>query len=166
MAHKVILPPKKNYIPQFLKQRDINSYYLRNACFSEAKNLRNVRGEIQQLSRPKMRQHFCRIKSLIFYFVVWTSFSSLHNICIIHCQCKRFQASRASAAANPYLSSVANPLCIWFNRFLPSEATVPFTLHSNVHKAIGNTLGSWQYVPHFYVLQQNTRGGRSAYEFR
>jgi hypothetical protein len=28
MAHKVILPPKKNYIPQFLKQRDINSYCL------------------------------------------------------------------------------------------------------------------------------------------
>jgi hypothetical protein len=28
MAHKVILPPKKNYIPQFLKQRDINSYSL------------------------------------------------------------------------------------------------------------------------------------------
>jgi hypothetical protein len=28
MAHKVILPPKKNYIPQFLKQRDINSYIL------------------------------------------------------------------------------------------------------------------------------------------
>jgi hypothetical protein len=27
MAHKVILPPKKNYIPQFLKQQDINSYY-------------------------------------------------------------------------------------------------------------------------------------------
>jgi hypothetical protein len=27
MAHKVIVPPKKNYIPQFLKQRDINSYY-------------------------------------------------------------------------------------------------------------------------------------------
>ncbi len=27
MAHKRILPPKKNYIPQFLKQRDINSYY-------------------------------------------------------------------------------------------------------------------------------------------
>jgi hypothetical protein len=24
----VILPPKKNYIPQFLKQRDINSYYV------------------------------------------------------------------------------------------------------------------------------------------
>jgi hypothetical protein len=29
MAHKVILPPKKNYIPQFLKQRDINSYYIK-----------------------------------------------------------------------------------------------------------------------------------------
>jgi hypothetical protein len=29
MAHKVIVPPKKNYIPQFLKQRDINSYYTR-----------------------------------------------------------------------------------------------------------------------------------------
>jgi hypothetical protein len=28
MAHKVIVPPKKNYIPQFLKQRDINSYKL------------------------------------------------------------------------------------------------------------------------------------------
>jgi hypothetical protein len=27
MAHKVILSPKKNYIPQFLKQRDINSYF-------------------------------------------------------------------------------------------------------------------------------------------
>jgi hypothetical protein len=27
MAHKVILPPQKNYIPQFLKQRDINSYF-------------------------------------------------------------------------------------------------------------------------------------------
>ncbi len=31
MAHKVILPPKKNYIPQFLKQRDINSYYVPEA---------------------------------------------------------------------------------------------------------------------------------------
>jgi hypothetical protein len=31
MAHKVILPPKKNYIPQFLKQRDINSYYMRGS---------------------------------------------------------------------------------------------------------------------------------------
>jgi hypothetical protein len=28
MAHKVIVPQKKNYVPQFLKQRDINSYYM------------------------------------------------------------------------------------------------------------------------------------------
>ena len=28
MAHKVILPQKKNYILQFLKQQDINSYNL------------------------------------------------------------------------------------------------------------------------------------------
>ncbi len=33
MAHKVILPPKKNYIPQFLKQRDINSYYIFLLCY-------------------------------------------------------------------------------------------------------------------------------------
>ncbi len=29
MAHKVIVPQKKNYVPQFLKQRDINSYCTR-----------------------------------------------------------------------------------------------------------------------------------------
>ena len=28
MAHKVIVPQKKNYVPHFLKQRDINSYYV------------------------------------------------------------------------------------------------------------------------------------------
>jgi hypothetical protein len=26
MAQKVIVPQKKDYVPQFLKQRDINSY--------------------------------------------------------------------------------------------------------------------------------------------
>jgi hypothetical protein len=26
-AQKVIVPQKKNYVPQFLKQRDINSYF-------------------------------------------------------------------------------------------------------------------------------------------
>jgi hypothetical protein len=36
MAHKVILPPKKNYIPQFLKQRDINSY---NVFFPKVGNI-------------------------------------------------------------------------------------------------------------------------------
>jgi hypothetical protein len=34
MAHKVIVPPKKNYIPQFLKQRDINSYKRRVILFA------------------------------------------------------------------------------------------------------------------------------------
>ena len=40
-AQKVIVPQKKNYVPQFLKQQDINSYYLpetniislRNCCW-------------------------------------------------------------------------------------------------------------------------------------
>ena len=27
MAKKVIVPQKKNYVPQFHKQRDINSYF-------------------------------------------------------------------------------------------------------------------------------------------
>ena len=27
-AQKVIVPEKKNYVPHFLKQRDINSYYV------------------------------------------------------------------------------------------------------------------------------------------
>jgi len=27
-AQKVIVPQKKNYVPHFLKQRDINSYYV------------------------------------------------------------------------------------------------------------------------------------------
>jgi hypothetical protein len=34
MAHKVIVPPKTNYIPQFLKQRDINSYYATSKNFN------------------------------------------------------------------------------------------------------------------------------------
>ena len=29
MANKVIVPQKINYVPQFLKQRDINSYNLK-----------------------------------------------------------------------------------------------------------------------------------------
>ena len=32
MANKVIVPQKNNYVPQFLKQRDINSY---NSYFEE-----------------------------------------------------------------------------------------------------------------------------------
>jgi hypothetical protein len=32
-AQKVIVPQKKNYVPQFLKQRDINSYCFVNRVF-------------------------------------------------------------------------------------------------------------------------------------
>jgi hypothetical protein len=32
MAQKVIVPQKKNYVPQFLKQRDINSYFHIQPC--------------------------------------------------------------------------------------------------------------------------------------
>ncbi len=31
MAHKVIVPPKKNYIPKFLKQRDIGNFMYQSA---------------------------------------------------------------------------------------------------------------------------------------
>jgi hypothetical protein len=37
MAHKVIVP-QKNYVPQFLKQRDINSYSFFKTNFSSAQN--------------------------------------------------------------------------------------------------------------------------------
>ncbi len=36
MAQEVIVPQKKNYVPQFLKQRDINSY-----CSIGKKNLQS-----------------------------------------------------------------------------------------------------------------------------
>ncbi len=35
MAQKVVVPQKKNYVPQFLKQRDINSYYTNLLRFLE-----------------------------------------------------------------------------------------------------------------------------------
>ncbi len=61
MAHKVILPPKKNYIPQFLKQRDINSYcvlasffYGRKHCFPPdcMKNKGATHHRVQQFQEP------------------------------------------------------------------------------------------------------------------
>jgi hypothetical protein len=36
MAQKVIVPQKKNYVPQFLKQRVINSYYISQKKFAFA----------------------------------------------------------------------------------------------------------------------------------
>ena len=32
MAHKVIVPPKKNYVPKFLKQRDIGNFMYQCCC--------------------------------------------------------------------------------------------------------------------------------------
>jgi hypothetical protein len=46
MAHKVIVPPKKNYIPQFLKQRDFNSYFITKA---EIHVLKTVSSHIEQV---------------------------------------------------------------------------------------------------------------------
>ena len=31
MAHKVIVPPKKNYVPKFVKQRDIGNFMYQSA---------------------------------------------------------------------------------------------------------------------------------------
>jgi hypothetical protein len=36
-AQKVIVPQKKNYVPHFLKQRDINSYFMWPFTISNAK---------------------------------------------------------------------------------------------------------------------------------
>ena len=32
MAKKVTVPQKKNFVPQFLKQQDINSYFVKYSC--------------------------------------------------------------------------------------------------------------------------------------
>jgi hypothetical protein len=34
-AQKVIVPQKKNYVPHFLKQRDINSYFILGRTFPD-----------------------------------------------------------------------------------------------------------------------------------
>ncbi len=41
MAQKVIFPQKNNYVPQFLKQRDINRYFVHHfALFQRLRVLR------------------------------------------------------------------------------------------------------------------------------
>jgi hypothetical protein len=52
MAHKVILPPKKNYIPQFLKQRDINSYNSASACCMAGPSLNHISATQEGFSLP------------------------------------------------------------------------------------------------------------------
>jgi hypothetical protein len=51
MAHKVILPPKKNYIPQFLKQRDINSY---SFCLQHEEFSSKAASRLQLLKHTKL----------------------------------------------------------------------------------------------------------------
>jgi hypothetical protein len=65
MAHKVILPPKKNYIPQFLKQRDINSYYSPILPYSLTSLWLRIRmakrGIFLKISTPHSLMATCRI---------------------------------------------------------------------------------------------------------
>jgi hypothetical protein len=42
MAQKVIVPQKKNYVPQFLKQRDINSYNVLKKKNKQSKSKYNI----------------------------------------------------------------------------------------------------------------------------
>jgi hypothetical protein len=45
MAQKVIVPKKKNYVPQFLKQRNINSYTdlgMKQILLAQCYNLQNI----------------------------------------------------------------------------------------------------------------------------
>jgi hypothetical protein len=57
MAHKVILPPKKNYIPQFLKQRDINSYYPQR-CRDARPRIKNRIRDLPLQHAPKKFTNF------------------------------------------------------------------------------------------------------------
>ena len=55
MAKKVIVPQKKNYVPQFLKQRDINSYYIRkkNERFAHSLFFGEICERIAQVTQRK-----------------------------------------------------------------------------------------------------------------
>ncbi len=44
MAQKVIVPQKKNYVPQFLKQRDINSYFLISFLLASWRSVTKIAG--------------------------------------------------------------------------------------------------------------------------
>jgi len=59
MAHKVIVPQKKNYVPQFLKQRDINIYFayiilqIKIGLFHEKKGAKFARLQIIKSTRTE-----------------------------------------------------------------------------------------------------------------
>jgi hypothetical protein len=57
----VILPPKKNYIPQFLKQRDINSY-CGHVVVEKMPRLRSVRSV-----KPRGKAALCGTETFAFF---------------------------------------------------------------------------------------------------
>jgi hypothetical protein len=75
MAHKVILPPKKNYIPQFLKQRDINSYnffLLRFAIINEPFKMDIGKGNFLEIKNKFLARRYGTITILhSMYRYVW-----------------------------------------------------------------------------------------------
>jgi hypothetical protein len=78
MAHKVILPPKKNYIPQFLKQRDINSYYDRQESLALYVNHSIPSAYLQPLAVASI--HISRSSDSVFCnsFISCTFVAKLH----------------------------------------------------------------------------------------
>jgi hypothetical protein len=59
MAHKVIVPPKKNCIPQFLKQRDINSYYHLNINLLRESAERNTGNQSDRIYAKELVPNCC-----------------------------------------------------------------------------------------------------------
>jgi hypothetical protein len=57
-AQKVIVPQKKNYVPQFLKQRDINSYfYLPVDFYTQADTRRRGQETAQSFQRAAEQEY-------------------------------------------------------------------------------------------------------------
>ena len=57
MAKKVIVPQKKNYVPQFLKQRDINSYFVPTDTFQMLKFV--TISTVQHLPYSSNKLNYC-----------------------------------------------------------------------------------------------------------
>ncbi len=74
MAQKVIVPQKKNYVPQFLKQRDINSYFLLSGKVSSAYNILDCNCvQMQSKNFPlELRKGELFLSNLVnFLYTVW-----------------------------------------------------------------------------------------------
>ncbi len=67
MAHKVIVPPKKIFVPQFLKQRDSNSYSFPMPILINTN--RTTHGpNIYKTSNPK-----CRLFLKVYQYMYWAA---------------------------------------------------------------------------------------------